>query len=210
MILKHGKMPGRSTRPAPSRWAGPLALAGALAAAPVAAEATSGQILGTGCTGCHGQDGISLGTAIPSIAGFDRIYLARVMLEFKNGERPSTIMGRIAKGYTDAELRVMAKYFSELPWVQWMAQRDVPPLEEARSIHEKACAECHEQEGRYQDRDTPRIAGQCPDYLFLSLLQYRDAEDKARLPQPDKMLNALRPLTNEQLLTLSHYYASRP
>jgi hypothetical protein len=30
------------------------------------------------------------------------------------------------------------------------------------------------------------------------------------LPQPSKMLDALKPLTDEQLLALSHYYASRP
>jgi sulfide dehydrogenase cytochrome subunit len=73
----------------------------------------------------------------------------------------------------------------------------------------QVCAECHEQDGRHQDRDTPRIAGQGPEYLFLSLQQYRNPEAKARLPQPDKMLDALKPLSDQQLLALSHYYASQ-
>ena len=34
------------------------------------------------------------------------------MKAFRDGSRPSTIMGRIAKGYTDAEITAMANYIS--------------------------------------------------------------------------------------------------
>lgn len=210
MIVAHRRMPARSARSASLRWARQLALAGAVAAAPAVAEVTAGEMLGSGCTGCHGPDGISVGAAIPSIAGLDKMYLARVMVQFKNGERPSTIMGRIARGYEDSELRTMAKQFGGRPWRAWQAASDGMALDEGRQIHDRVCAECHEQEGRHQDRDTPRVAGQVPEYLFLSLLQYRDAQSDMKLPQPSKMLDALKPLTDEQLLALSHYYASRP
>ena len=33
---------------------------------------------------------------------------------FKNKERPATVMDRIAKGYTDAEIALLADYFSKL------------------------------------------------------------------------------------------------
>ncbi len=186
-----------------------LALGGALAAAPAIAGPSHGEMLGTGCTGCHGPDGVSAGKGIPSIAGLDKFYFARVMVQFKNDERPSTIMGRIAKGYTDSELRTMAKYFGDLAWGGQRSVVETPASDEARQIHDKVCAECHEQEGRHQDREMPRIAGQCPDYLFLALLQYRDPQGQAKLPQPDKMLEALKPLSDEQLLALSRYYATQ-
>jgi sulfide dehydrogenase cytochrome subunit len=201
--------PGRQSRPASLRPACRLAAYALLAAAPAAADITSPDILASGCTGCHGPDGVSTGEALPSIAGLDKLYLARVMVQFKNEERPSTIMGRIAKGFTDSELRTMAKHFGGLPWQGGQSGAGTPDLAEARQIHEKVCAECHEQGGRHQDRDTPRIAGQGPDYLFLSLQQYRNPEGKAKLPQPDKMLDALKPLSDSQLLGLSHYYASQ-
>lgn len=210
MIVAHRRMPARSARSASLRWARQLALAGALAAAPAVAEVTAGEMLGSGCTGCHGPDGISVGAAIPSIAGLDKIYLARVMVQFKNGERPSTIMGRIASGYEDSELRTMAKHFGSLPWSAWRTPSDGTAIDMGRQIHDRICAECHEREGQHQDRDTPRIAGQAPEYLFTSLLQYRDPQSDMKLPQPSKMLDALKPLTDEQLLALSHYYASRP
>ena len=55
------------------------------------------------------------------------------------------------------------------------------------------------------DRDTPRVAGQGPEYLYLSMQQYRNPQGKAKLPQPDKMLGALHPLSDQQLLALSHF-----
>jgi sulfide dehydrogenase cytochrome subunit len=119
-------------------------------------------------------------------------------------------MGRVARGYTDSELRTMAKHFGGLPWTAWPSATGAEAIEEGRQIHDRVCAECHEQEGRHQDRDTPRIAGQAPQYLLMSLLQYRDPEPGMKLPQPDKMLDALKPLTDGQLLALSHFYASRP
>ena len=210
MRFAHRATLSRCVRPASFRWGRRAVLSGVLTAVPAVAESTATAMLASGCTGCHGSDGVSVGAAIPSIAGLDKIYLARVMVQFKNGERPSTIMGRIARGFEDSELRTMAKHFGGLSWSAWKIAADGKALDEGRQIHDRVCAECHEQEGRHQDRDTPRIAGQVPEYLFLSLLQYRDPRSDMKLPQPTKMLDALKPLTDEQLLALSHYYASRP
>ena len=90
-----------------------LAVLGAsLAAAPVGAEEVSrGAILSGSCAGCHGTDGHSPG-AIPSIAGKPAEHLERAMKQFRSGQRPSTVMGRQAKGYTDEEIKLIAEYFA--------------------------------------------------------------------------------------------------
>ena len=36
------------------------------------------------------------------------------MKEFRNGEKDSTVMKRIAKGYSDREIILIANYFSSL------------------------------------------------------------------------------------------------
>ncbi len=70
--------------------------------APLAAEA---------CLGCHGPDG--RGTAgIPALAGRDRAELVAILVAFRGNERPGTIMGRIARGYTDAEIAAVADHFA--------------------------------------------------------------------------------------------------
>jgi sulfide dehydrogenase cytochrome subunit len=63
------------------------------------------------CAGCHGTDGRSTG-AIPGIADKSADYIEKAMLDFKAGKRPSTIMGRHAKGYSDAEIKLIAEYFA--------------------------------------------------------------------------------------------------
>ena len=72
-----------------------------------------GLLLSLSCTSCHGTYGISPGT-IPTINGKSREYIIKTMKEFRNGERDSTIMKRIAKGYSDREILLIANYFSSL------------------------------------------------------------------------------------------------
>jgi sulfide dehydrogenase cytochrome subunit len=168
-------------------------------------EVSSGATLGSGCTGCHGTNGVTVGAALPTIAGLDRRYFMRVMREFKNGERPATIMGRIAAGYSGEELRRVAIYFSALPWVN--SQPESPFDEEGRRIHMERCEECHEREGRHQDRDVSRIAGQGEKYLAMQLFEYRDGSLKSR--QPEKMARALQGIDDDQLQTLAAFYAQQ-
>jgi sulfide dehydrogenase cytochrome subunit len=84
--------------------AGLLAAPAAQAQAPLAAE---------GCYGCHGPSGEGAG-AIPAIAGRDAAELRALMVAFRANERPATIMGRVARGYTDAEIAGMADHFAQI------------------------------------------------------------------------------------------------
>ncbi|MBP0466625.1 c-type cytochrome [Roseomonas sp. PWR1] len=81
-----------------------IAPAAAQGPAPLAAE---------GCIGCHGPDGRGVAGGIP-IAGRDRAELVAIMTAFRANERPGTIMGRIARGYTDAEIAAVAEHFSRI------------------------------------------------------------------------------------------------
>ena len=52
--------------------------------------------------------------SVPKIAGFSRDLFIAQWAAFRNKERPATMMDRIAKGYTDAEVAQLADYFSKL------------------------------------------------------------------------------------------------
>ncbi len=71
-------------------------------------------ILANTCAGCHGTDGISQGPLTPSIAGLPKSYISESMYDFASGKRASTVMQRIAKGYTDEDIKALSKYFSKL------------------------------------------------------------------------------------------------
>ena len=82
---------------------------------PVSTQAepiTQGAMLSITCAGCHGTDGKSTG-AIPSIGGKSAEYIEKAMLEYRDDKRPSTVMQRHAKGYSDEEIKLIAKYFAD-------------------------------------------------------------------------------------------------
>ncbi len=62
---------------------------------------------------CHGPDGKAEGVGM-SIGGRPAEELSGLMIEFKTGKRPATIMHQHAKGYSDDELKRIAQYFSQL------------------------------------------------------------------------------------------------
>ena len=82
-----------------------------VAASPALALAQeAAQWAGT-CAICHGTSGHSVGVT-ESLAGTPKDELLRKLKEFRDGARPSTIMGQLAKGYSDAQLEQMAAYFA--------------------------------------------------------------------------------------------------
>jgi mono/diheme cytochrome c family protein len=86
------------------------ALAGAaLLVAAVPASAETGRLLASQCAQCHGTNGA--GPGFEQIAGKD---LFNDLIDMKY--RPiEGIMDRQARGYTDAQLRLIADYLSTLP-----------------------------------------------------------------------------------------------
>ena len=78
-------------------------------AAPITTAAAAN--MGNNCFSCHGPDGRSPGS-IPSLNGKNVETIVKTMQDFKSGARPSTVMARHAKGYSDAEIAAIAKYIS--------------------------------------------------------------------------------------------------
>lgn len=63
------------------------------------------------CATCHGTEGHA-STGIPPIAGLEATRLFTLLKEFKEDQRPATVMHQHAKGYTDEELQRLANYFA--------------------------------------------------------------------------------------------------
>ncbi|WP_309681907.1 c-type cytochrome [Polaromonas sp.] len=75
----------------------------------------AGRLLASNCFQCHGTNGN------PMVAGFDRLAgkssgdLFKELKELQNKTDPNEIMKVHALGYTDAQLRLIADYFSRQP-----------------------------------------------------------------------------------------------
>lgn len=79
-----------------------------IGAPPSAAQNASPQLLTVSCSGCHGPGGRSPG-AMPSLYGRTPDSISQALRDFRDGKRPSTVMVRFAKGYTDAEIDAVAR-----------------------------------------------------------------------------------------------------
>ncbi|MDA0997595.1 MAG: c-type cytochrome [Proteobacteria bacterium] len=69
-------------------------------------------VLANTCFACHGPDGQAKGE-IPVLAGKDGAFIQSALKGFRDGSRPATIMNRIAKGYSEAEIAALAEYFEQ-------------------------------------------------------------------------------------------------
>jgi sulfide dehydrogenase cytochrome subunit len=63
------------------------------------------------CSGCHASK--SVRSPVPSLSGRTAPEIAGIMLEFKSGARPGTVMGRIAKGFADRDIDAMAEWLAK-------------------------------------------------------------------------------------------------
>ncbi|MGE4503592.1 MAG: cytochrome c [Thiomicrospira sp.] len=91
-----------------------LPLAGLLLAASLPAQAVDrGEMLANSCFSCHGYDGKNTGASIPALGQYPASLIVSQMKAYRDGTRSGTIMNRHAKGYTDEEIELMAKYIGK-------------------------------------------------------------------------------------------------
>ncbi len=74
---------------------------------PAQAQAPNAALIAANCAVCHGQGGSGAGD-IAKINEQSPKQIADNMRAFRDGKKPSTIMGRITKGYSDPQIDAVA------------------------------------------------------------------------------------------------------
>lgn len=84
----------------------------------ILAQADGNPIIGKkkslSCAGCHGTNGIGLGSEFPNLAGQKQAYLIKQMKAFKDGTRIDPTMKAMAASLSDNDIKHIAAYFSSL------------------------------------------------------------------------------------------------
>jgi len=91
-----------------------VCLAYALVAVSFAAARAAGLELPAGassCIGCHPTKA-GIDTSVPPLAGRNAGEIAAAMEAFRNGQKPATVMDRIAKGFTVEEVQAIAAWYA--------------------------------------------------------------------------------------------------
>jgi cytochrome subunit of sulfide dehydrogenase len=87
-------------------------MAAAIALIAVAASAGAEPPAGAvSCSGCH-PSSARVSSPVPRLNGADTAAIVKAMHDFKSGQRTGTVMDRIAKGFTDEEIRAIAAWLS--------------------------------------------------------------------------------------------------
>ena len=79
----------------------------------------NGQAMAWQCAPCHGTNGQALLEAMPPLAGMPIEHFTKAMTGYRDGTRAEVIMGRVARGFNDAEIEAMAVWFQKQPLKPW-------------------------------------------------------------------------------------------
>jgi len=158
------------------------------------------------CLECHGKAGVSERPEVPSLGGMPEFYALLQLVEFRDGDRESTIMRVMVKDMTDDDLRAAAAFVGAQPRSPSpTASGDPARMARGRELASKHhCGGCHGPEflGGHQ---MPPLRQQREDYLLKAL---RDYKAQKRIGLRAAMAEALQPLDDASLVALA-YYLSR-
>ena len=175
-------------------------------AKPKLMNGASAEMLAVTCAGCHGTNGASNGPATPTIAGLEEEYFVDVMKEFKSGDRYSTIMQRIAKGYSDDEIAAMAGHFSKMPFKPALNQ--TARSETGARLHEEYCEKCHEDGAT--DPEGIVLAGQWVPYINWTMWDFANGVSQINSKKMKKRFEKMIAEHGKKSITeLVAFYGSR-
>ena len=154
-------------------------------------DASNGSTLVATCAACHGNDGNSVNTDWPSLAGQNQKYLYDQLVYFVNGERENALMTAVIpylKTLSSDELFDIAAFYAESSASVGQADTNADLLALGESLYRAgdlsrgipACTACHSLygEGNIQ-AGFPKISGQQKGYLISTLKEYRSQSRNA-------------------------------
>ena len=74
----------------------------------LAADAPPGA---SGCSGCHPVKA-GVDTSVKRLVGQDAEQIVAALQAFRSGQRQATVMDRIAKGFTDDQIKAIAAWYA--------------------------------------------------------------------------------------------------
>ena len=174
-----------------------------------AADVAAGKQLAEGCSGCHGDNGISQTPMTPSLAGQPDDYIQWQLVYFRNGTRKSEVMGPIAEALDNPAIRNLGAYYASLspPKPKPAPADDAMAQAGGKLAAARRCSSCH---GENYEGLGPaaRLAGQREDVLLQAL---RDFKSGKRVGSGvASMADVTFGLNDDMMRALAHYMATRP
>jgi len=189
---------------------------GLLASASALGDAAA---LAENCNGCHGDDGVSQWSDVPTIAGLPEYTHGDALYFFRDNERPcssseyrqgdtsraATTMCEVAAELSDEEIDELAAYYAEMPFVPAAQEFDAGLAAAGKAVHDAQCEKCHSDGGSNADDEASILAGQWMGYLEATFAEYASGDRE----QDKSMKEKMDALSEADTAALLHFYASQ-
>ncbi len=181
--------------------------------------AADGATIAEQCAGCHGKDGVSKDSKVPTIAGYSAPYVTDAMKTYKKKERPcpemkilegpkkgtASDMCKVAAALAEPDAKAVAQFLSKLKFVRAKQPFDAAKAAKGKGVHDNECKKCHEKGGSSADDDAGILAGQWTHYLREQFAAFHAGKRQ----MDEKMKPKIEKLSKEDEEALIHFYASQ-
>ena len=172
-----------------------------------------------GCNDCHGDNGVSQWSDVPSIAGLpefvhaDALYIFQekarpcVASEYRQGDtsRAAVSMCDLVADLSEDDIDGIAAAYAELPWTPAKQDFDADLAAAGEALHNEHCDRCHSDAGMNPEDEASMLGGQQMGYLRNAFGQYADGSRE----QPSKMKEKLDALSADDIEALVNFYGSQ-
>lgn len=156
----------------------------------------------TKCVKCHGEDGNAKGSGMPNLTGQHPDYFVAAMMGYLDGSRSHKLMKRLVSKLDEATIKDMGVFYA----VQKPESTTTVGEGDVNVGHRLAekCSACHGDDGNANKSTMPSLAGQDARYFIKAMKQYKDG-----MRQHEKMFEAVKALTEQEVTDLAAYYATQ-
>jgi cytochrome c553 len=162
----------------------------------------AGKAAAAGCSGCHGEIGVSKTPGMPSLVGLDPKYLVAAMTAYKSGQRKNEMMKTMLAAVNETTMGNIALYYG----LQKPAKAATPTAgdQAAGKAAAGACGGCHGDTGVSGSPATPSLAGQDAQYLAAALKAYKEGA------RSDETMKGLASTLDERAMkNVAAFYAAQ-
>lgn len=158
------------------------------------------------CNHCH--DNVK--PDIPVIDGVSAFALETSMLAYVDnsriarpyeGEDMKTIMSELS----EEDFKRVLEHYSSQAFTPIKQEFNPELADKGKAVHEAYCSRCHTEGGSLAEDDSGILAGQWKGYLIEEMKNYKNG---TRLGDK-KMIDTIKPLSDEHINALAEYYASQ-
>lgn len=153
-------------------------------------DPAAGREMAQSCAACHGAEGISAVGMFPNLAGQQASYLAKQIMDIRDGERMVAQMAGQVDNFSDQDAADVAAYYANMTPNLGQVDADPEVIARGKELYRAgdmakgipACAACHTPTGQGIGTAVyPALSGQKTDYT-VSTLQAFAAGERANDP----------------------------